>query len=167
MYDLAIEIYNTHEEKEKSEYLLSGSINNRGNAKYTSGNFDSALKDYDFSIEIAKSLYSKNQSDDNKFLFARSLVSKAWLLSTCPDISYRDPDNALILSKIACEYMKWCDIDCLYTYAAACAENNNFIKACSWQRKAISMSSNGSEKAFLEMILFYYENKKPYRAQTV
>ena len=168
LFDLAIEIYSKHEEKdkEKSEPLLAGSINNRGNAKYTSGRFDSALNDYNFSIGIAKNLYSKDQTDDNKFLFARSLVSKAWLLSTCPDNSYREPSNALGIATKACEIMKWGDIDCLYTYAAACAENNDFIKACSWQRKAIIMSSSEPERAFLKMILFYYENNKPYRAQT-
>ena len=167
MHDYAIEVYSRHEEEEKGKSLLAGSLNNRGTSKYISGRFDSALIDYDNAIEIAKELYSEEQSDEHKFLLARSLVSKAWLLSTCADESYREPSSALELAENACEIMNWHDVDCLYTYAAACAENNEFIKACSWQRKAVSLCSSEQERGFLKMILGYYEKKKPYRARTV
>ncbi len=61
----------------------------------------------------------------------------AWLLATCPEADFRDPDQAIQLARIACELTDWSEDRPLGILAAAYAAKGDFSNAVTWQTKAL------------------------------
>ncbi len=100
----------------------------------------------------------------------------ARILSTCDDKHFRNGQWAIDEAKKACEITNWHDVDCLDTFAAACAEVGDFESAVKWQSEAIkllamdapstlrrSIDYGGRKGVQFEDRLVFYKSKKPTR----
>jgi tetratricopeptide (TPR) repeat protein len=98
-------------------------LGNRAFAYRRSGQYENALADLEQAVRISPLTYEATND-------------LAWLLSTCPDQRYRQPERALQLAKAACEmtqYQQWNTLD---TLAAALAESGQFAEASKWAATA-------------------------------
>jgi tetratricopeptide (TPR) repeat protein len=95
---------------------------------------------------------------------ATALNNLAWLLSTCPDGTFRDGKRAVDLATRACTLTGRKSPECVDTLAAAFAESGNFQAAVAAEREAIGLFSRGqpSEMEY-RMRLESYQASKPYR----
>ena len=98
-------------------------LGNRAYVWRRSKSYEKALADLEQAVQISPQTYEATND-------------LAWLLGTCPDERYRQPERALQLAKAACEmtqYQQWNTLD---TLAAALAENDQFAEASKWAATA-------------------------------
>jgi len=99
-------------------------LGNRAFAYRRSGAYQNAVADLEQAVKISPLTYEATND-------------LAWLLATCPDERYRQPERALQLAKAACEmtqYQQWNTLD---TLAAALAESGQFAEASKWAATAV------------------------------
>jgi len=146
--------------------------------------FQEALKDFDRAIEMNENnadAYAhrgdtyqklakwKEAADD--FLRASDLdknsahayQSAAWLMATCPDEHYREPDLAIQAAEHALAVAEKEEPWYLDTLAAAYASAGRYDEAMETLNKAIETASDGPERDLLQQRLELYRNHKPYR----
>jgi tetratricopeptide (TPR) repeat protein len=123
----------------------------RGAAYHDKGDYDKAIGDYDEAIRL-----------DPKY--ALPYNSFAWLLGTCPQVSFRDGKKAINYATKACELSK--DPTFVDTLAAAYAEAGDFKQAIKWETKYLE-TPNLSEKDTTDgkSRLALYQAHKPYHAE--
>jgi len=123
----------------------------RGCAYERKGDYDKAIADYDEAIRL-----------DPKY--ALPYNSFAWLLGTCPQVSFRDGKKAINYAIKAWELSK--DPAFLDTLAAAYAEAGDFKQAIKWETKFLE-TPNLSEKNTTggKSRLALYQAHKPYHAE--
>ncbi len=89
----------------------------------------------------------------------------AWLLATCHDEKYRNPQRAIQFAERACKLTNYSDPAILDTMAAAYACAGNFSQAVVFSQKAVALiqSSDGKKlkKDFSDRLLLFKANK-PY-----
>src|SRR5213082_1238932 len=147
-YDKAIADYDEVirlDPKDVSAYIY------RGCAYHGKGDYDKAIADYDEAIRL-----------DPKY--ALPYNSFAWLLGTCPQVSFRDGKKAINYAIKAWELSK--DPAFLDTLAAAYAEAGDFKQAIKWETKFLE-TPNLSEKNTTggKSRLALYQAHKPYHAE--
>ena len=64
----------------------------------------------------------------------RSLVT---MFLNCPDESYRDPEQAILLAQSACQMSNWQDLSALSMLSASCAAAGDYDQAIRWQQQGI------------------------------
>ena len=69
----------------------------------------------------------------------------AWLLATCPERQYRDPQQALVHAKLAVSLTQGRQADYLDTLAAAYYANGQYSQALKTQQKAVSLDPSNRE----------------------
>jgi tetratricopeptide (TPR) repeat protein len=152
-------------------------------AKYSTGDFDGAIADYDQAIALnpgyakiyrrrgnakhAKGDFDGAVADYTKTIeldpnFSSAYNDLAWILATCPEARVRNGSKAVEYATKACELMEWKNAYCLDTLAAADAEAGNFDEAVKWETKCLesTLSKNDAERARRHLGL--YQQKKPY-----
>jgi tetratricopeptide (TPR) repeat protein len=127
-------------------------VHSRGCSRAWQANWEGALADMDEVVRL-----------NSKYHFAYS--TRGLIRAACPDARYRDAKKALDDSKRACELSKWKNPDALGSYAAACAENEDFAEAVKWQKKVLDDFKEYVEEYGPEMRkrLKLYEAKRPFR----
>ena len=90
-------------------------------------------------------------------------VTRAWMLSTCPDAKLRDGTKAIESATRACELTQWKAAHPIAALAAAYAETGDFNKAVKWQQQAIALSpgNDAASRTYLSAMERYRE-RKPY-----
>ena len=88
--------------------------------------------------------------------------TKAWILSTSPDASYRDGRRAVAAATRAAELTNWKDGYVLSTLAAAYAEAGDFASAVRWQEQALQRPTSGSNSTTDQDRLALYKAGKPF-----
>jgi tetratricopeptide (TPR) repeat protein len=122
----------------------------RGDCWRSKGEFAKALSDFNEAIRL---------EPRNAAAYSR----RAWVSATCPDPRFRDGVRAVELARRACELTQWNEAGPLGTLAAAAAETGDFDTAVKWQEKAISLSTDESERSQGRTCLELYRARKPYR----
>lgn len=122
---------------------------NRGYAKKQKGEYEQALKDYTVAIHLAP-----DQPTPHNDL--------AWLLATCPEEKFRDPQRALEHATKAVQLTGESDWNTLDTLAAAQASAGEFDAAAATIRKAIEIAP-AEARDDLEQRQQLYEDRKPFR----
>lgn len=163
----------------------------RGDAYYRQGKIDQAMADYSKEIQFNSSslegharlaqCYARKGDYEkavNNFqvairidpAFDEALRDLAWLRATCPDVKFRNGEEAVRLARKACEVTEWKDRECLDALAAAYAENGDFDQAIEWEKKAIELSALPQDSRNWESWrskarerLKLYQQHKPYR----
>lgn len=88
----------------------------------------------------------------------------AWLLSTCPQVEFRDGRKAIEYATNACKLSGWTNFAHLDTLAAAYAEAGEFDQAVQWQTQCLEEKSISEEMlAEAKARLALYQAKTPYR----
>jgi tetratricopeptide (TPR) repeat protein len=157
---------------------------NRGTAYLRKLDYEKAISDYDHAIQLApkdarvrtnrgtahmrRREYHKSISDYERAIQlnpreAKAYRNLAWLLATCPQISFRDGKKAVGYATKACVLTEWKDPDALKTLAAACGEAGDFENAVKWERQFLG-APDQIAKAVLnaESSLSLYQAHKPY-----
>jgi tetratricopeptide (TPR) repeat protein len=122
----------------------------RGNGFMKIGQFLKAIEDYGAAIKLTP-------------MNARAYNRIAWLRATCPELEFRDGNDAVLMATKACDLTDWKNWANLDTLAAACAEQGDFDNAVNWQNKAIDLVTDESDKQIGRERLKLYEARKPYR----
>jgi len=172
-FDAAIEL--------KADFGIA--YNNRGSVYRELGKIDLALADYSKAIELqadrAEFFFSRGEfylqlrkfelalNDFNRAVslkpeYAEAYNNLAWLLATCPDLQYRDAQQAVANANQACELSGWDDFGMLDTLAVAYAAAGEFAEAVQWQTKALELAPAESQ-ADLRSRLELYQKGEPYR----
>jgi hypothetical protein len=89
--------------------------------------------------------------------------TKAWILFTSPDASYRDGRRAVAAATRAAELTNWKDGSVLSALAAAYAEAGDFASAVRWQEQAVQRPTSGSNSTIDRDRLALYKAGKPFR----
>ena len=114
-------------------------------------NWPAARKDFDGTIEV----------DPNN---AANFTLRSRFLTTCPDVQYRDADQAREDASAACELTDWKSSELIEMLAAALAEAGEFEQAAAEQTKVLGdaayLKTHGTEPY---MRLALYEVKRVYR----
>jgi tetratricopeptide (TPR) repeat protein len=121
----------------------------RGNVRVCLREYNEALNDFDVATKLAPEE-------------ASPFDSKAWLLSSCLDASFRDGPLAVTLATRACEITQWKKPGCLETLAMAYAEAGDFDKAVEWQRKALDQTAPGDRIEAQERLALF-QRHEPFR----
>jgi hypothetical protein len=116
----------------------------------TSGQYDGRLVECEELIRRYPDLYGAHQT-------------KAWILSSSPDASYRDGRRAVAAATRAAELTNWKNGDVLSTLAAAYAEAGDFASAVRWQEQALQRPTSGSNSKTDQDRLALYKADKPFR----
>lgn len=124
-------------------------FNNRGYNLKLLGEVRQAIADFDQAIALDPQ-------------YGQSFLNKAWLLSTSPDESIRDGQEAVRLATKACELSQFKNPLDLQVLAAAFAENKQFDRAVGWQEKAVAAAPE-EEKADAQKMLETFKANQPYR----
>jgi tetratricopeptide (TPR) repeat protein len=61
------------------------------------------------------------------------------MFTSCPDESYRDPEQAILWSQAACQQSNWRNPRALVLLAASYAAAGDFDQAISWQEQALQI----------------------------
>jgi tetratricopeptide (TPR) repeat protein len=112
-------------------------------------NYRQAVDDYN----LAARLFPNDAALNN---------DRAWLLATCPDVTYRNGEQAVKDASLACELSGWQVHNRLGTLAASYAEFGDFAQAVKWQQQCVALSPRRfqpAQRARLQL----YESGKPYR----
>ncbi len=122
----------------------------RGNAYRAKLDYGKALADYDEAIRLDPAAYW-------------AYNSRAWLLATCVEASFRDGKRAVESATKACELAKGKEAYCVGTRAAAFAEAGDFDQAIKLQVQANAMYEDPKDRLLgEERIKLFYGQKKPY-----
>jgi serine/threonine-protein kinase len=120
----------------------------RGDLYADMGRYGEALADYAQAIELDPE-------------FAHAYRNGAWLLATCPDPQYRDPENAILGAQQALEYSYGDRHVSLDTLAAALASSGQFTAAIDALTEAVDLAPAGAASAYLAR-LELYESHQPF-----
>jgi tetratricopeptide (TPR) repeat protein len=123
-------------------------ITNRGDAYRSLGQWERAANDYRQAIRLDRA-------------FGRAFQSAAWLMATCPDAEFRNPELAVRAAQKAIELDGQRDYIYLDTLAAAWASSNQFDKAQDVVRRAIQLAP-AENSAPLKHRLELYRNGQPF-----
>ena len=149
-WDDAIESFNAAVEIEPNSPDI---VCSRGDLQADMGNYGRALTDYARTIEL-----------DSEF--AHAYRNGAWLLATCPDEEFRDPDNAVLGAQQALEYSYGDRHVALDTLAAAYASNGQFEEAVATLNQAVEIAPQEAKLAYLARLELYQANE-PFRTEPV
>ena len=122
----------------------------RGLAEAERKQYDNAVADLDQALKI---------DPDNP----DALNGRAWFRATCPDAKYRNGGQALAAAMRACEVTGHKEAGLLDTLAAAYAECGDFASALKWEKKAIELETDATEKGEYGERVKLYQEKKPFR----
>lgn len=160
--------------------------NGRGHARFRLGRFEPALEDFNRALQLdprhAAALANRADVHYELGRFAEAVrdlraaldidgqlghahLSLAWILSTCPDESLRDPVAAVRAAEKAIELDGDSDHRYLDALAAAHASAGNFGKAQEVVRRAIERAPP-DEAARYAARLALYEDYRPLRPST-
>lgn len=123
-------------------------LSNRADAYSDLGYWKEAILDYKKALTLAKDL-------------PRAQQGLAWILATCPDDTFRNPELALRFAKAAIAQTEFVDFRFYDTLAAAEAAMGQFDTAQQRVGEAIKAAPR-SEKPFLQHRLALYEKRQPY-----
>jgi tetratricopeptide (TPR) repeat protein len=161
----------------------AGFYNSRGHAQGRLGNFRDALADYDRAVQIdpndaaalvnrgdayrQQGMYGPAASDYRDAIrinskLGRAYLSTAWLMATCPEERFREPDKAISAAQRAIELDGDKDYRYLDTLAAAQANAGKFDDAKATLNKALN-EVPPSEVAHLKTRLELYETGRAFR----
>jgi len=142
-FDAAVQL-----DSENAEILCS-----RGDLLADLGQYGKALADYALAIEVNPQ-------------FAHAYRNGSWLLATCPDSQFRDPENALLGARQALEFDYGQRHVALDTLAAALASTGQYDEAISTLNKALALAPDESKSAYNKR-LGLYQQQQPFRTQRV
>jgi tetratricopeptide (TPR) repeat protein len=130
-----------------------GILCSRGDLLSDMGQYADALASYAMAIEVKPS-------------FGHAYRNGAWLLATCPDEQFRDPENAILGAKQAleCEYGE--RHVALDTLAAALASAGEFDEAIATLEEAIELAPSTVRAEYVARVKLYEEGQ-PFRTQPV
>jgi tetratricopeptide (TPR) repeat protein len=155
----------------------------RGHALYQAGRVREAMQDYNRAVQLApegagplvnradahreQRAYAQAAADYRRALqldpkLARAYLGAAWLLATCPDARYRNPEAALQFAQRAIELEGDEDYRYLDTLAAAHANAGQFAEAIDLARRVVELAP-AAEKPRYEARLQLYQSQQPYR----
>jgi Tfp pilus assembly protein PilF len=150
-YDLALKDCNEALRQDRSVVeaaLLRAKINAR------LGKHAEALKEFDYVI----SLHPRNVT------LARALSDRAWFRATCPNVSFRNGQQAVKDAKAACSIMMWKDEHMIDTLAAAYAETGDFNSAIQYAAQALAVKGISPDNTKLfQQHLALFQRHKPIR----
>jgi tetratricopeptide (TPR) repeat protein len=130
-----------------------GILCSRGDLLADMGQYADALASYAMAIEVQPS-------------FGHAYRNGAWLLATCPDEQYRDPENAILGAKQALESEYGERHVALDTLAAAFASAGEFEKAVTTLEEAIELAPSALRSDYIARVKMY-EAGQPFRTQPV
>jgi tetratricopeptide (TPR) repeat protein len=181
-YNRAIEDYNKAIAlDDKVADLFSG----RGNARFALGQTEAALADYQSAMSLApdsakvatefadtcQSLgrwkeaaeaYQKAMKSDPKYV--RALQNAAWMMATCPEDFYRDPEAAAKTAQRAIDASQGnVNAHLLHVLAMAQAAQGNFPTAINTINQAIQLTEEGAFRSELSEHRGLFQKKKTYR----
>ncbi len=161
----------------------AGYYNSRGHTNYRLGRFNQALADYNRAVAIdpnnaaalvnrgdayrEQAIYGPAATDYREAIrldpkLGRAYLSAAWLMATCPDQRFRNPQLAVESAKKAIELNGDKDYRYLDTLAAAHANAGDFDTAKSVASKAVSIAPP-KEMANVRQRLELYQSGRAYR----
>ncbi|NOZ39155.1 MAG: tetratricopeptide repeat protein [Planctomycetes bacterium] len=149
-WDKAIEHYTAAAELEPTSADIFCS---RGDLRADMGNYGKALADYARTIELDPD-------------FAHAYRNGAWLLATCPDERFRDPENAVLGAEQALECSYGERHIALDTLAAALASNGQFEEAIAAVTQAVDLAPEDAKFTYLTRLQLYQDNE-PFRTEPV
>jgi len=149
-WDEAIEHYTAAAELEPTSADIFCS---RGDLRADMGNYGEALADYARTIELDPE-------------FAHAYRNGAWLLATCPDERFRDPENAVLGAEQALECSYGERHIALDTLAAALASNGQFEEAIAAVTQAVDLAPEDAKFTYLTRLQLYQGNE-PFRTEPV
>lgn len=156
-------------------------LNNRGIVRQKMQRYDDAIADFTAALKInpqyVDALGNRAYSWRQKADYPKSIADLeeairispqtfeatndlAWILATCPEESFRNPQRAIELAKSACamtEYKQWNTLD---TLAAALAAAGQYEEAGKWSASAVDMGPP-EEKERLRKHLAQIVARKP------
>jgi tetratricopeptide (TPR) repeat protein len=130
-----------------------GTLCSRGDLLADMGQYAEALASYAQAIEVKPS-------------FGHAYRNGAWLLATCPDEQFRDPENAVLGAKQALESEYGERHVALDTLAAALASAGQFDEAISTLEEAIELAPSAIRPEYVARVKLY-ETGQPFRTQPV
>jgi tetratricopeptide (TPR) repeat protein len=157
----------------------------RGDAHAAKGEMDQAIADYDAAVALdsanagvyharalaltAKGAYNKSIADHAASVRlnpnrADYWNAAAWLLATCPEKEQRNGRQAIAYAKKACELSSWREAHCVDTLAAAYAADGQFEEAIRWQKQALELAPEASQRD-MRSRMELFQKGKPYYAQ--
>jgi hypothetical protein len=83
--------------------------------------------------------------------FDEAYLSRAWLLTSCPNVGLRDPKKAVASATRACELTGWHEPHDLGGLAAVYAETGDVASAVKWQSKAIELLTSEGKGGSVEV----------------
>ncbi len=160
---------------------------NRGHAQYRLGHFAEAQKDFGTAVELSpdnaaawvnlgdyqfnRGNFAEASRDYRQAIrvnprYGRAFQSAAWLMATCSDEKFRDPNLAIDSAKKAIELDGQKDFRYLDTLAAAYAAAGRFDDAVQTEKMAVQGVGTGDSKPYEERLHLYID-KQPYRQGSV
>ncbi len=149
-WDDAIQYFTSAVELEPSSADI---VCSRGDLHADMGNYGEALTDYARTIELDPE-------------FAHAYRNGAWLLATCPDERFLDPENAVLGAQQALEYSYGEQHVALDTLAAALASNDQFDEAITTLTKAVDLAPEHVKENYLTRLELYQQNL-PFRTEPI
>ena len=98
--------------------------------------------------------------------FAHAYRNGSWLLATCPDPQFRDPENALLGARQALEFDYGQRHVALDTLAAALASTGQYDKAISTLQNALAIAPAASKPAYTQRLRLY-QHQQPFRTEPI
>ncbi|GAA4434430.1 tetratricopeptide repeat protein [Bremerella cremea] len=145
-FEAALTAYNQAVKLEPENALV---LANRADAYSDLGLWKQAILDYKKALTFEKDL-------------PRAQQGLAWILATCPEDGYRNPELALRFAQAAVAQNDLADFRYYDTLAAAEAAMGQFDVAKQRMSEAMKGAPQ-SEKPFLQHRLALYESRQPYR----
>lgn len=161
----------------------AGFFNSRGHANYRMGRLREALRDYNQAVKLdpndASILVNRGDAYRDQQAYApaaadfreairinpklgRAYLSAAWLMATCPDAKYRDPEKAVAAAEKARDLDGDKDYRYLDTLAAAQANAGQFDLAKATIAKALAAAPQ-KEASNVQRRQRLYESARAYR----
>jgi tetratricopeptide (TPR) repeat protein len=151
-YELAIEDCNWVLRK-YPKFIEASLLRAESNAHL--GRYADSLRELDYLIYIRPHLDS----------YARALWSRAWLLATCPNASFRNGGKAVQDAKIACKLTNWTDEAAIDSLAAAYAETGDFDSAVRYAEQALAVKNiAATDSKKIQRHLELFKEHKPIRS---
>ena len=130
-----------------------GILCSRGDLLADMGKYADAIASYALAIEVKPS-------------FGHAYRNGAWLLATCPDEQFRDPENAILGAKQALETEYGERHVALDTLAAALASAGQFDEAVSTLEEAIELAPSAIRADYVARVKLY-KTGQPFHTQPV